>query len=245
MARLRRPETLWPALWAAVIVSLAAVIVAEHFLGRVTVGDEVRAPAKVVEAKLLPAFSLPEEAQPVPETVARPLFVPTRRTSPPAASAAVATMKKGQFVLTGVTVTPEVSFAFLKEVAGGKTHSVKKGSQINGITVEAVEPRRVVMKQGEETEDLSLNIQVPARMAASAAPTGAVPAAPGAPPVPPRPATAPPPPGTAAPVPGMPAPQAGASAAAPAPAPAPASALPTPVVPAPATGRRRPWINAQ
>jgi hypothetical protein len=240
MAVMRKPETLWPALWAAVIVALVAVIAAEHFLGRVTVGDEVRAPAKVVEAKLLPAFSLPAETQPVPETIARPLFVPSRRTSPPAASAAVATMKKGQFVLTGVTVTPEVSFAFLKEVAGGKTHSVKKGSQINGITIEAVEPRRVVMKLGEETEDLPLNILVPARVAAAAATgAGGVPPAPGAPPVPPRPATAPPPPGTAPPVPGMPAPQAGAPPA------VPASALPTPVVPAPATGRRRPWINAQ
>jgi len=239
MAILRKPETLWPALWAAVIFILAAVIAAEHFLGRVTVGDEARAPAKVVEAKLLPAFTLPAETQPVPETIARPLFVPTRRTSPPAASASAATMKKGQFVLTGVTVTPEVSFAFLKEVAGGKTHSVKKGSQINGITIEAVEPRRVVMKQGEETEDLSLNIQVPARVAAAAAPAGGVPPAPGAPSVPPRPANAPPASRTAAPVPGMPAPTAGAP-----PAP-PASTLPTPAAPAPATGRRRPWINAQ
>ncbi|MCM2328179.1 MAG: hypothetical protein NDI88_09845 [Lysobacter sp.] len=241
MAVLRKPETLWPALWAAVIVALVAVIAAEHFLGRVTVGDEVRAPAKIVEAKLLPAFSLPAETQPVPETVARPLFVPTRRTSPPAATAAVATMKKGQFVLTGVTVTPEVSFAFLKEVAGGKTHSVKKGSQINGITIEAVEPRRVVMKQGEETEDLLLNTQVPARVAAAPAPTGAIPPAPGAAPVPPGTAV---PPARTSPAgivpPGFPGGTPPATAPAPSGTSPPASAATAPV-----SGRRRPWINAQ
>lgn len=239
MAVLRKPETVWPALWVFVIFVLVAAIAAEHFLGRVTVGDEVRAPAKVVEAKLLPAFSLPEETQPVPETIARPLFVPTRRTSPPAASAAVATMKKGQFVLTGVTVTPEVSFAFLKEVAGGKTHSVKKGSQINGITVEAVEPRRVVMKQGEETEDLLLNTQVPARVAAAPAPTGAVPPVSGAPPTSPGAAT-PAHPASAGPArivpPGFP------GGTPPATPPATSGA---PAAKAPVSGRRRPWINAQ
>jgi hypothetical protein len=236
-------EMLWPALWGTAAVLLAAIIAAEHFLGRVTVGEEPRAPAKIAEAKLLPPFSLPAEPQPAPETVSRPLFVPTRRPSPPAAPATVTTMKKGQFVLTGVTVTPELSFAFLKEVAGGKTHSVKKGSQVNGITVEAVEPRRVVLKQGEETEDLALNIQVPARVAGAPGLTGAVPPAPGMPgAVPPAPGTPPPlPTAGAAPPPGMGTAQ---------PTAAPAATVPgqpaaTPPIPAPATGRRRPWINAQ
>lgn len=228
-------EMLWPALWGAVAILLAAVVAAEHFLGRVTIGEEPRAPAKIAEARLLPPFSLPADSQPVPETVSRPLFVPTRRPSPPAATATASAMKKGQFVLTGVTVTPDLSFAFLKEVAGGKTHSVRKGAQVNGLTVETVEPRRVVLKQGEETEDLPLNIQVPARVAGVPAPgmPGAVPPAPGAPPPVPAPATAPAPPGTAPVPPGT----------APAAAPAPAAA--TPAIPAPASTRRRPWINAQ
>lgn len=247
MAFLRRPELLWPALWGAAAVLLAGVIAAEHFLGGVPTGEPSRAPAKVAEVKFLPPFSLPPDAQPQPETVARPLFVPTRRPSPPAAVAAASSMKKGQFVLTGVTVTPEIAFAFLKEVAGGKTHSVRKGSQVNGITVETVEPRRVVLKQGEESEDLPLNIQAPAKVAAAPAPTGAVPPAPGVPApagvpgaagaaaAPPRPATAPPPPGTA-----MPAPGAAATAGT-----VPGATPQTPALPAPAPGRRRPWINAQ
>ncbi len=245
MAFLRRPEMLWPALWGAAAAMLAGVIAAEHFLGGSPAGEPARAPAKVAEVKFLPPFSLPPDAQPQPETVARPLFVPTRRPSPPAAVAAASSMKKGQFVLTGVTVAPDIAFAFLKEVAGGKTHSVRKGSQVNGITVDAVEPRRVVLKQGEESEDLPLNIQAPAKMAAAPAPTGAVPPAPGAPAgmpaaagsaaVPPRPAMAPPPPGTAMPVPG-----AAATAGA-----VPGATPQTPALPAPAPGRRRPWINAQ
>ncbi len=257
MPRILRPEFFWPAFWLAVAVLFAGGLAAEYHFGRVTVGEGVRAPAKVVEAGLLPAFAMAPEVQPAPETVARPLFVPTRRPSPPAASAAVPTMKKGQFVLTGVTVANDAAFAFLKEVATGKTKSVRKGTEVNGITVDVVEPRRVVLKQGDETENLALNIQVPAKMAAAAAPTGAVPPAPGAPLMAtggvglpgglPQPPMAAPPPGTVPPAPG-------AIPGAPLPAPGtvpPGSASGAPAVPgmpnvpAPSAGRRRPWINAQ
>jgi general secretion pathway protein N len=121
MAILRKPEYFWPALWVGIAAALVVVIALEYQFGAVTVGDGQRAPAKVIEAKLLPAFALTPETQSAPETVGRPLFVPTRRPAPAAATAAVQTMKRGQFVLTGVTVTPELSFAFLKEVANGKT----------------------------------------------------------------------------------------------------------------------------
>jgi hypothetical protein len=157
-------------------------------------------------------------------------------------------MKKGQFVLTGVTVTPDVSVAFLKELANGKTVGVKKGAQINGLIVESVEPRRVVLRQGEESEDLHLSVQVPARVAAApaapappatnlfaprsavagAVPDSSVPAAPGAPQA------------AGAAAPGTPLPQ-GASAAQGAPADQPSQ----PGASAPASGRRRPWINTQ
>ena len=245
MAVLRRPEHFWPAFWGVVVLLLAAVIFAEHEFGYVTVGEGTRSPAKVAEAKLLPPFSLPQEAGAGPEMTARPLFVPTRRPAPPAAAVAASTMKRGQFVVTGVTVTPDVSIAFLKEVANGKTIGAKKGTQVNGLTVEIVEPRRVVLKQGEELEELALNVQVPARVAVATPPAAA--GAPQAGGVPPAPAVSP-----------------GGGAPAPAGAPPPGSinaqGLPTgsgvppglpgaqpgqPGAPAPATGRRRPWINTQ
>jgi len=242
MAMLRKSEHFWPALWAAVVVTLGAVIAAEHFLGSVEIGEGPRAPAKIAEAKLLPAFTLPPEGQSATETVTRPLFVPTRRLSPPAATAAAATMKKGQFVLTGVTVVPEASYVFLKDVASGKTQSVKKGSMVNGITVETVEPRRVVLRQGDETEDLPLNIQVPARVVAAPSPSGAVPQPPGAAPVPVATPSIPSLEGRPG---GLAPPSAAARPLAPPDQPA-ARAIGDAAPPVPAsTSRRRPWINAQ
>lgn len=239
MKFLSRPERFWPAFWASIVVVLGAVIALEHFFGAVDVGEGARVPAKVVEAKLLPPFTLPSEAEVAPETTARPLFVPTRRPSPPLATASASTMKRGQYVLTGVTVTPDAAFAFLKEVAGGKTQSVRKGAQVGGITVETVEPRRVVLRQGDEIEELSLNVQVPPRMTAARAPSTALPPVPGAPPTPPGAAT-PAPPTRAGParipLPGFP------GGTPPATPPATSGA---PATTAPVSGRRRPWINAQ
>jgi hypothetical protein len=241
MPFLSRPERFWPAFWASIVVVLGVVIAIEHYFGGVDVGEGARVPAKVVEAKLLPPFTLPPEAEVAPETTARPLFVPTRRPSPPLATAAPSTMKRGQYVLTGVTVTPDAAFAFLKEVAGGKTKSVRKGTQVNGLTVETVEPRRVVLRQGEELEELSLNIQVPPRMVAAPAPSATVPPAPGAVPVPPGSAV---PPARTSPAgivpPGFP----GGTSPASAPTPS-GTPPPPPSTTAPVTGRRRPWINAQ
>jgi general secretion pathway protein N len=274
MDALRKPEFFWPAVWGAVAAALVLVLVLEHDFGKVDIDSGAKAPAKVADAKLLPPYTLAPEAQAAPETVARPLFVPSRRPSPPAAAAAVAQMRKGQFVLTGITITPEMSFAYLKEVANGKTQSVKRGAAVNGITVDVVEARRVVLKLGDEVEELSLATQVPPRVATAPA----MPGAPGAPgqsvgpgPLPPPPGGAPMAPGTfqpaqsgVPPAPGVqtstgvppapgsvpPAPVAGAvpnpaaAAAAAAGATPPAAGQPMPQPNQP-SGRRRPWINAQ
>lgn len=240
MAILRKPEHFWPALWIGVLVALAAIVALEHFFGGVTAGTGPRAPARIVEAKLLPPFALPPESATPAETVAKPLFVPTRRPSPPLATAATPTMRKGQFVLTGVTIVPDVAFAFLRETASGKTLSVRKGNMVNGITVDIVEPRRVVLRMGEETEELALNIQVPARVAAAPAPSQGVPPAPGSAPAAPRPGFSGQAPGTPPAQPGAPA---GATPAAPAGAPAATPA--TPSTQAPVSQRRRPWITPQ
>lgn len=240
MAILRKPEHFWPTLWIAVLVALAAIVALEHFFGGVTAGTGPRAPAKVVEARLLPPFALPPEPATPAETVAKPLFVPTRRPSPPVATAGTPVMRKGQFVLTGVTIVPDASFAFLRETASGKTLSVRKGNMVNGITVDVVEPRRVVLRMGEETEELALNIQVPARVATAPAPSQGVPPAPGS-------ASAAATPGFAGQAPGAPPAQPGAPAAVMPAAPpgAPGATPATPSSQAPVSQRRRPWINPQ
>ena len=258
MASLRRPEFFWPLLWGALAFVLVVLLAAEYEFGKVDAGTGPRTPAKVVEARLIPPFALAPEAQVAPETAARPIFVPARRLSPPAATASAPVMRKGQFVLTGITVTPEASYVFLRESSTGKTKSVRRGEMVNGITIDVVEPRRAVLRQGEETEDLVLNIQVPARMTAAVPASGQAPA-PGVPgavhlqPGMPVPGAVPHAPGAVMPalgeVPPVP------RAVPPAPGAVPAAAVPAapkdqaagtqPPAPTPPSGRRRPWINAQ
>lgn len=125
---------------------------------------------------ILPGFSLQSLDSGFKESAERPLFSPTRR-PPSAGPASVPVMKKGQFKLTGTSVNAEQSTVFLLETANGKTHYLAKGKEINGITVDIVEERRVVLKQGEETEELTLRVapSPPRPAAPPAAPPGAVP----------------------------------------------------------------------
>jgi hypothetical protein len=108
-------------------------------------------------------------------------------------------MKKGQFKLSGTSVSDELAVAYLLEASTGKTVRVAKGKEINGMVIDAVEANRVVLKQGEETEELVLRTAssppapkvttpVPAAVpAGGAAPVQAVQSQPVN--VPPRPAT--------------------------------------------------------
>ena len=125
----------------------------------------------------MPAFQLPPLDIGFKETADRPLFTPTRRPAAVNLAANTPAMKKGQFKLNGTSVSNELALAFLFEMATGKTVRITKGKEINGMTLETVEAGRIVLKQGEETEELTL------RTAAS-------------PPVPPKPATPTPVPGT-------------------------------------------------
>jgi len=226
----------WVALWGGAAVALALVIGVEHYLGGEEPLATPRVPAKVADARMLPPFTLAAADQVAPETATRPLFIPTRRPAPPAATVQQ-TMRKGQFALTGVTVSSEASFAFLRELSTGKTKSVRKGAEVNGLRVDTVEPRRVVLRQGEETEDLFLAIQSPPK---SATPPPGTPGAPGPAGVPPNlfaPGGVPLPgaPG-GPPMPGA-APQPGVAS------PANPAATPTPGVEGPSTGRRRPYMK--
>lgn len=148
-----------------------------------------------------PAFSMPPLEVAYKESGERPLFTPTRR---PAALnlANVPTMKKGQFKLSGTSISNDLTVAYLIEVASGKTVRVTKGKEINGMTMDTVEANRVVLKQGEETEELVLRTAASPPVKAVPAPApggfpsaGTPPPLPGAPPVnnfapPPQPAVA-------------------------------------------------------
>jgi hypothetical protein len=93
--------------------------------------------------------------------------------------------------LTGTTVAGERSLAFLKEVSGGKSRTVKMGDTINGLLVAEVKPDRVRLTQGDDSEELVLRVAANPRTTpqpAAAPPAGAqqpVTHAPGQPAAPP------------------------------------------------------------
>ena len=92
---------------ALVCLLLAAAIGVEAELGA-NLRDAMRPasgkPALPVEAKLLPPLLATAAEQAYPETVARPLFIPTRRPAPVVVAVPQSTFQKGQFVLAGVIV---------------------------------------------------------------------------------------------------------------------------------------------
>lgn len=158
--------------------------------------------------KILPEFSLPDKASGFPELLSRPVFSTNRRPSGAAAKGAGA-MKKGQFVLVGVLISPRQRSALLRDVVSNKTVTVALVGVLRGLTLGDVQADRVVLRQGAESEELMLNVQ-----------TGPKP--PVAPPATPPPAVVPPARSAAAA-----APASVASSAQPAAAPSPAPVRPS------------------
>lgn len=138
----------------------------------------------------LPVFELPSLDSAFKETGERPLFTPSRRPAAVNLAANVPAMKKGQFKLSGTSVSNDLALAFLFETATGKTVRITKGKEINGMMLETVEANRIVLKQGEETEELTL--RTAASPPAPPKPPVPVPSAPGMPPIPGNPGGAPP-----------------------------------------------------
>lgn len=114
--------------------------------------------AKMASVPLLPEFSLPPREAAYSETLTRPLFIPSRRGSL-TGSKGPQQMKKGQFVLSGVIIVPGQRLALLRDVTTGKSERVEQGREIRGMTAERVDAGVVVLKQGNETEELLLLVQ--------------------------------------------------------------------------------------
>ncbi len=151
-------------------------------------GKMRKIPATPISIKaILPEFSLPEAESGFPELVSRSLFSVNRRSSASASKGGRSAMKKGQFVLVGVLVTPAQKSALLRDVQTNKTEPVAQNAVVRGLTLGVVEPTRVVLRQGVETEELILNVQI--------GPKGPVALSPPATPMPPvanpKPPTAP------------------------------------------------------
>lgn len=107
----------------------------------------------------LPEFMLPDAESGFPEMISRSLFTISRRASGASTKGGRGAMKKGQFVLVGVTVTPSQRSALLRDVQTNKTETVAVGGLVRGMTLGEVESGRVVLMQGPESEELVLNVQ--------------------------------------------------------------------------------------
>ena len=120
---------------------------------------------EVPQQKVLPEFNLPPAETGFPELNARSLFAPNRRPPANTAKGDAATMKKGQFALVGVLITPQHQSALLRDVVTNKTQTVALQGVVRGITVGEVEPTRVILRQGDETEEVMLNVQTGSKLA--------------------------------------------------------------------------------
>lgn len=135
--------------------------------------------------KILPEFSLPDKEAGFPELLSRPIFALNRRASGSAAKDA-GSMKKGQFVLVGVLISPNHRSALLRDVVSNKTETVALIGVVRGLTLGDVQADRVTLRQGAESEELMLNVQVGPKLPS----TGKTPAAPPAASPPAAPASA-------------------------------------------------------
>ena len=141
---------------------------------------------EVPAQQVLPPFVLPDVRAGFPEMASRPVFSLGRRYPPPP-DKVVSVMKKGQFVLVGVLVTPKMRAALLRDPQTNKTETVVMGAVIRGITLGEVGPNGVTLRQGEESEDLPLQIQRGAKLPPGAVAPPGQPSPPFAPPPGPRP----------------------------------------------------------
>jgi hypothetical protein len=179
-AMIRWQSRLW---WLLPVLVLGIVLASEVDWGRqVHKLPESPPPveARPVTPALLPEYTVAGGLAGHAETVNRTLFNPTRRPAPAALAdgGRSSQMKTGQFILTGTSLSGDRSIAFLKEVAGGKFRSVRKGEQINGMLVAEVKPDRVRLTLGGDSEELVLKVAPGPKATATPAPATA--AAPGA-----------------------------------------------------------------
>ena len=114
--------------------------------------------------KILPEFSLPDMETGFPEMLVRPIFSLSRRPFVAMVQADAGAMKKGQFALVGVLISPAQHSALLRDVATGKTEVVAQAGVVRGMTVGQVLPGRVMLRQGAENEELLLNVQTGPRL---------------------------------------------------------------------------------
>ena len=156
------PEQFEIGLWGLLCLGLGLLIAGQIYFGLAQQGDAAtRSPKPLAESVNKPALADPFQMPPIElfaETTLRPLFIVTRRPAPEGmpAEQTTSSMTKDQFILTGVSLSQNGKFAFLKEKAGNKSWVVSEGKDLNGIKVKTITADRVVLQQNNDTETLML-----------------------------------------------------------------------------------------
>jgi hypothetical protein len=160
--------------WLVPVLALGVLLGAELGWGRRV--HRLPEPGPALEARpvtpaLLPEYKIEGGLAGRAETVSRTLFNPTRRPAPTAvADAGRSQLQRGQFVLTGTSLAGDRGIAFLKEVAGGKSRTVRQGEQVNGMLVAEVKSDRVRLTLGGDSEELVLKVASGPRTTVAPAP---------------------------------------------------------------------------
>ncbi len=95
------------------------------------------------------------------EVAERPLFSPTRRPAVAAAVVAAATASEVLNVdLVGVVIWPTQRLALVRINEGDGVLQVPEGGAVLGWTIVTIEPKRVVLRQGEAERELRLTYKI-------------------------------------------------------------------------------------
>jgi hypothetical protein len=155
------PRTAELIFWLLVCSGLAGLIGQQINWGHQLHAPEIAIiyePAKYTAPAISFALNI-EPSERYLEIVERPLFIFTRRPAPPPPPPVPPSMmKKGQFKLSGVSITGDQKLAFLVEIATKKTKVVREGEKINDMTMANIEPGGVTLVLGTDQEQLGLAV---------------------------------------------------------------------------------------
>ena len=118
-------------------------------------------PERVAALPDRPVFAMPP-IESFSEIAARPLFSESRRPPSPAAEpepgqAAAPVVRRGLFVLVGVVITSRTRLAIVRQRHAREAVRLVEGQQIEGWTVDSIQPDRVLFRQGAAVEEVRLD----------------------------------------------------------------------------------------
>ena len=124
-------------------------------------------PERIAALPDRPVFAMPP-IESFSEIAARPLFSESRRPPGPAAEpepepetkpgkAAAVVVRRGLFVLVGVVITARTRLAIVRQRTAREAVRLVEGQQIEGWTVDSIQPDRVLFRQGAAVEEVRLD----------------------------------------------------------------------------------------